>query len=457
MEMSRDDSKLSSVESTCAFLDTMIFLHFQPFDQLDWTSILNAKHVTIVIPPIILRELNKHKDNHPLSKIRDRAQRVIGRVLELFKDAYTANVRRGIDVMHEPVEPKLDFEAHNLDPKSGDDVLLAAVLYATIERPDTNVVIVTDDPNLILKSRQYGIATLRLSKDFKLPDVLDGYQREIQELERTVQELKNRSPLLRLGFDTGSDHVTFTLIRPSVTTEEEIEQAVRELQDQYPKMPVPDPGPVEKSPPKKGVSLLELAKLFEAFGGYTVQERVDYNAKLDKFFSAYRDYLRRNSEYLDIKARTIALDILVHNEGTAPGEDLDIHMHFPDGFSLATDDVKRPTKPRPPKAQTTMERMQETIRAPYLNSAAYLPRPVQPYRPSEPPNVSRPNIRRSKSYEVDFTLGRLKHNQPICLDQLFIVFDSFESAGSFGIEYGINAGNVPHEVKGTLHIIVERT
>lgn len=443
-------------ENIVAFLDTMIFLHFQPFDQIDWPTVLNANHVTLIIPPIIMRELNNHKDTHALRKIRERAQRVIGRLLELFKDGDQANVKRNVEVKYQTAEPNIDFETYKLDPKSGDDLLLATILSFKAELPDINVVIVTEDLHLILKSRQYDISALQLTEELKLPDVLDDYEKEIKKLERTIHELTSRSPLLRLGFANRSDHAKFTLIKPSVTTVEEIEQTMKHLKQQYPTMAIPPPATVDTSKRKSGVTMSELAQLFETIGGYTVEERHSYNAALDQFFSDYRSYLKETVTYLEVQARTVALNVLAYNDGTAPGEDIDIQLHFPDGFTLASSDARRPAKPNAPKAQTTMEKLQESLRSPYLNSAAFLPRGHVVERSTERPNVSTPTIRKTKSYDVASRIERLKHNQPIYLYQLYCVFDSFESAKSFEIEYQIKAGNVPNLVSGTLRVIIEK-
>jgi hypothetical protein len=453
---SRGDSKSQRAENIVVFIDTMIFLHFRLFDQIDWPTVLNADHVTIVIPPITIRELDKHKNTHAFKTLRERAQTVSRRLLEVFSDGEHATVRRGVDVRFEAAKPNLDFDAHRLDSNWQDDYLLATILCFKRDRPESNIVIVTNDTNLILKSRQYGLQTFRLPDDFKLQDVLDASERKVKELEKTIQELRSRSPILRLGFEDGSDHIKLTLIKPSVPSAEEMDQTVEQLKKQYSKMAVPPQVTVDTTQRKKGVTVSELAKLLEVVGGYTVEEKHRYNVELDQFFSGYRSYLEKMVKYLDVQARTIPLAIFVHNDGTAPGEDIDIHLHFPDGFNLVSSEVRQPKKPKVPKAQSTIERVQENLRAPYMNSAAFLSRGIGVDRPSEAPNVSGPTIRRTKSYDVNFRIGRLKHNMLIRLDRLFCVFDSFEAAQSLGIQYEINAGNVAHQEQSMLHVIVER-
>lgn len=251
--------------------------------------------------------------------------------------------------------------------------------------------------------------------------------------------------------------MSFPLIRPSEFTDERINQTIEQLKKEYPKKAVPPPTPVDPNKPRTGATLAELAKAIQTDSdGYTIEGKREYNAKLDSFFSEYKDYLNKMVKYLDVQMRTIELDIYIYNDGTAPGEDIDIHLHFPDGFNLASEYVEQPAKPKPPRAQTLKETTHEMIRANRINPVAFFPRTTRADRPSEPPNVSRPTIRRKKSYDVDFKVGRLKHNKPIRLDRLFVVYDSFESAKSFGIDYRINAGNVPREIKGTLHVILEK-
>jgi len=70
-------------------------------------------------------------------------------------------------------------------------------------------------------------------------------------------------------------------------------------------------------------------------------------------------------------------------------------------------------------------------------------------------NVGRPSIRRSKSYDVGFSVRKIKHGLVEVLDSLYAVFESRESARSFTIDYRLLADNLPDPVEGHLHVIVE--
>jgi hypothetical protein len=103
------------------------------------------------------------------------------------------------------------------------------------------------------------------------------------------------------------------------------------------------------------------------------------------------------------------LDILAVNEGTCPAQDLDVFLHFPDGFALVAESglPKKPRMPDPPNRPRTLA---ETVasgfqipdflaRSPSINFPE-IPRPT---------NVSKPLIRRTRSYDVEVSIAILKH------------------------------------------------
>lgn len=46
-------------------LDTNIFMHCQPLDQIDWLNVVRAQEVKLLIPRVVMAELDKHKNQHP--------------------------------------------------------------------------------------------------------------------------------------------------------------------------------------------------------------------------------------------------------------------------------------------------------------------------------------------------------------------------------------------------------
>ncbi|MBU1751254.1 MAG: hypothetical protein KKA73_26515 [Chloroflexi bacterium] len=183
----------------------------------------------------------------------------------------------------------------------------------------------------------------------------------------------------------------------------------------------------------------------------------EYNAKLDEFYQAYAEYLQGSTQYQNLRWRTIQLAIKLINEGTVPAQDIDIFMHFPNGFDVlsAHDFPPPPRRPQPPsKPKPPWEKLRETLDI-SPTSLLYPGRliPQTPELPGPPPNVTAPDIERTSSYSVHFHVRQLKHNLQEPLEPLCVIFESFESAHSFHIDYQILAANVPSKISGNLHVI----
>lgn len=107
------------------------------------------------------------------------------------------------------------------------------------------------------------------------------------------------------------------------------------------------------------------------------------------------------------------------------------------------------------KPMTEMERAAKSMKLNYsIPSSLYFNQPNS--LPGPPPNISGPSIKRVNSFEVHIHVQKIKHNLQVFLDPLFVIFDSFEGANSLTIEYRILAANIPHEVTGNLHIIIQK-
>jgi predicted ribonuclease YlaK len=91
------------MDSAHIFVDTNIFLHYQPIEDIPWKDILDVEEAVICVASIVVEELDDKKDSHRLSKIRERARRAL-QLMEssVGKDDFW--VREGVDLqcMGEP-------------------------------------------------------------------------------------------------------------------------------------------------------------------------------------------------------------------------------------------------------------------------------------------------------------------------------------------------------------------
>ena len=324
---------------------------------------------------------------------------------------------------------------------------------------DAIVTVVTSDAGLTLvaKANRLRINTKKLDERFKLPLEPDRDQQRIKKLEQELREIKLTQPRLSLTFEDGSQHKTFNLLRPTQDTETGIEAKLSEIKQQHPKLR--SESDTRQNRGAKVGNVFDLATNLGSFGLGLIApaDITDYNSKLDDFYDSYAEYLQQKVKFEEIKTRSITLPIWIANEGTAPAEDIDVFMHFPDGFVLVgeSDFPSNPEPPRPPsKPKTQLEMLRYGFSLPTIPDISMLTR--LPAGIGAPPNVTIPSIKRSTSYDVEVHVRRLKHKLREPFDNMYLIFASVDAARSFHIDYQILAANLPDKQTGNLHVIIEQ-
>jgi hypothetical protein len=140
------------------------------------------------------------------------------------------------------------------------------------------------------------------------------------------------------------------------------------------------------------------------------------------------------------------------NTGNFPAEDIDVWLHFPDGFVLYNPEGSR-TEPIPPLEPYRPKNMFDY---PRINFMDFHPvsniKSVRNLQLSNFSNSGIPDIRQTNSFEVEYRFGSLKHNQSIQLSPLIVEFASFAEIKSFSVDYKIMVGNIPNLLEGKLNI-----
>lgn len=427
------------------FLDTMMYLHYRPVEEVDWPGRLSVDEVTIVVPAITVQELDEHKNSHRSRKIQDRARTFLAK-LEKWTEADGTVIRERTYIRHLPPTATGDAAALGLNPKSHDDVLLATIVEYKKQEPD--VVLISADSGPRLNARHLHISTFTPPDDTKLPEEPDPQEKEIADLRRQVQKMQNALPLLTAQFlvdGKGCSSLTFKLSTPEPLPEEAVSSAVAEVRKRLPPCDLP---PKDRSS-RRAAEKSSLTFITMLTGE---DEYVRYNRDLETYFLAYAAWMRKKAGWQDARRRSVVLLVAVVNTGSAPADDVDVILHFPNGMRLWGPDTipKEPAEPDAP----VHPRVRSLIG---MESIARTMRPRSPLVPALPQVVGSPlRIRETDSYEVTFKFARVKHGECAGLPPLCVEFHSFDTASSFGIDYEVRPANLPNPVRGTLHVIVEK-
>ena len=240
----------------------MIYLHCVPIEQIDFCQIFGVDSVTIHVPRVTLKELEKHKDSHSSARTRNRSRSVLSSMETKISEGQP--VRDGVDIKFAPRFPDIDFAKHDLNPAWNDDVLIATVLQFCEDSSNLPTILVTHDTAARLTCRHLNIDTCQLDDKYKLPPELDQTERENQRLKRQIQKIENSMPKIVVGFSEDySGTARFQIKSPVNVNEDSISETMRGIRNSVPLINKPEP----KTEPESSKPDQRLSALAAKFGG----------------------------------------------------------------------------------------------------------------------------------------------------------------------------------------------
>lgn len=154
-------------------IDTNTLLEFASPEQIDWCALLGATTLTIVVTPVVLRELQNAKDGNRSSSKRKTAAARIAQLESLLSDGDSElggapSLRPGVALTYQSKALSPDiFAQYSLDPSLSDDRLVA---YALRERDcGADIALVSDDAGLRLTARSLGVRACSIPDRFRNP------------------------------------------------------------------------------------------------------------------------------------------------------------------------------------------------------------------------------------------------------------------------------------------------
>lgn len=416
-------------------LDTNIFIHFKDFDQIDWKAVSKSGgDFCILMPPTVIDELDSHK-YHKNPKISKRVRRILPKIVS-FLDSN--KLIRLIST-----RPRNEtFISNQLNKDEQDDRILAAILEFQQSLNDNDTLVyITNDTGPYLKARTLAINSIKIADSYLLPEESDENEKKIKELEKELIKFRNQSPKIVLGFGE-NDHFYRCNKKEELKTKEEfISESIIEIKKEYPYL--------EKIDFENNENTIFKALSVSLLSDYQIEE---YNSKLKSFYKKYKNYYNSIYQILSYLKDCIEIKLVIRNEGTAPAEDIDLELHFPDGFALHTIEKlpKSSQKPKPP--------YKPKHRYDFQQFDFHLPQIISNNLANSADKVDlnyTPTIRKTNSYNVDFHLRSLKHNQSFEFKTLYLKYEDRNLAKNFYFEYKIMIGNYPESINGKLNVIVE--
>lgn len=430
------------------FLDANTALHFRRPDQIDWCALTGSDRIVLIGAPILHRELEQQKIHNASRKLRQRADAYIKWLVQFVRDP-TLEVRPGTTWRFIPVEPLIDFRAHNLSLVIADDQLIASIVTYTL--PDNaQMYVATADIGMEIKLRHRQIAPLLLPDTSKLPEEPDPQERELQNLRRQLAQ--RHSPILRLVTEMAGDRHPMRIGRQVVVPSA---KTLQEVHRENPSLVAPS----TREPSEKGQSISGLYQLQAVAAAFTSTflspERVsDYNAKLDTFLAEYEGYLEKLLEWEELAALTIQVELTLSNAGTAPGSDIDVILRFPNDIILINEG-DLPVPPKQPEPPQRPDRIPSIGGLPLLRDRDFSSLLRSPHTDFSASNSNSSASVNPGEHQASYWLRNLKHGFTEKLDTVYFRFRDRNAVRQFHVEYEISVAELPERTTGNLHVVLD--
>ena len=123
----------------------------------------------VIIPQVVLAELDKVKMVRTDREVRFRGREVSRILFELSKHgALTEGVELDNNSVIRVAQTESQDLPKNLSPRNADDRIIGCAILEKQGHPDTHVLLLTNDLNMLLKAQTYGIEVARHENEFKL-------------------------------------------------------------------------------------------------------------------------------------------------------------------------------------------------------------------------------------------------------------------------------------------------
>jgi hypothetical protein len=409
-------------------LDTNVLLHFPPLSDVDWLSMCNAKSATILIVPVVIRELNKHKDAPRSGRLRDKAVAVLKDLHARFKGDKPKKLRSAVEISFVVQDANLDFGAYGLARDLNDDWLIASAIQAKTEYAPTKVSLVTADLGLEVKGSVH-LDVIQMPETLRIPEELDSNEKQMLELQRRLSTIESASPALQVTFANKKSFSQIELFQFEPWSEERKKEELERAHAEHPPMPL-------KAPPSGAP--------FD-FAFLSNKDIRDYNGELAGYYQQLAVYHEQLNNIAAWYNRTAKIKLLLRNAGGAPAEDIDVLVHFPDAIEVLEEPIQLPNEPKPPAPiRESILSMLDPKNLDILALGKFpMPRVLE--------NARLLGIKKNKGYDVEFHVQRLKHQNEEELPSFYLHFP--KKPISFRAEVRLVAANVPEAITGTLDFI----
>lgn len=396
------------------FADTNVHLHFKRFDDRCWASLVGEGGAVVAVPSVTVRELDIRKGDRHI-RIRKRAREAVSWLLQQ-RGRQRQPIQPGLQLATLPTEPTEAFERYpELDRSTGDDRFIASVLQFRDSHPEDTVEILSSDAGVLLKADHFGVPAQVPPESCRLPETKTEEERELSKLRRRIAEVQGAQPDLMLSFQDGSKKSEALLGPPAAEIE----------------------------------VLIAARREAERFNRTRNLTTVTQQGAVASYLQRFEGYLAELRPTLLQLSRMCALELSLHNDGTGPGDDVQIFLEWDVDARLVENVPKFPKPPKPPRVDLSPFGLGMNLPDTLLDHPSLFIPDVFGREPDVdgPYACSQPRC-------AKYTIKRIHQRLSIDLARLMLLVEADEAVQNFQLRWQVIAANAPGVRDGKLHVVI---
>lgn len=433
-------------------LDTNIIIEGKWFEDIPWFTIIDAEVKEVLIPEIVVSELDKKKfDPRTKGRVRNRSKTLF----DLLDSEFSEKLKCPVRLLQSSFSASMFKEGLSVD-HADDTIINAALVYREQLKDNDEVLLITFDNLLVLKTKKRPIKSMKLGDEF-IADLKDEKDKKIDRLSAELKTAKSKEPKLDIVFKNNQKKidVEFTYSK-EIKDSADAEILKMSLREKCPELFPPN----DLDPDNP----LEAAVIFANRHFPTPKESYEkYSKERDCYLKEVDQYVIDVVKYEELHSRSFEFELKIRNTGTYPASKVSVYMHFPDGFklidmSLDEDEIDEienyPCSPRIPELEKNNLQALLSGENLFPHNHLVLNRPSM-Y--SFEKDLPRPTIKRTNSYDFDFELDEdLMHHKDFSLGKFKIFYDTPFSIKSFSVDCSIHCKEFSAPLEHQLHFVVNK-
>ncbi len=270
-------------------------------------------------------------------------------------------------------------------------------------------------------------------------------------------EYVEEKPELRLAFEGDDTRSAIIIHHPEYPSIDEVTEQIAKLRKNYPKLAAlgnsSGDGVGSGIPTYNGASSPAQNDLIFQRRNSRIQR---YNSALDTYYSSSEKFLSEIAEFENLKRRSARLDLMLINELPDSLKSLYISIHFPSNLRVYSEDTlpDKPVGPNPPE-EPNLDALFDQMRLPRVPIPGELSGHNNDIK-MRSRNLAPVEVRWNKGWDVIYSMREIEQSEHIPFNPLYIVFNSFEHATSFRIQFRITVASASYEERGDLEVLVRK-